>query len=331
MGERPRVCITNFINDDLAVERRILGDLADIEALGASCEEQLEGRIENAACVMVYHFMTMGTATVERLRQCRLIVRCGVGIDNIDFKTARARGIPVCNIPDYGTEEVADTAIAMLLALARGTHLMNSRLRSGRGPWHYTQAVPLHRLRGRTFAVVGMGRIGTAASHRARALGMDVAFYDPYVPDGWEKSHGVRRVDSLDELLAQAYALTLHCPLTPETENLIGAGQIGIMPRGSYLINTARGKVIDTSAIPPAIRSGHLAGAGIDVLPVEPPEREDPLIAAWRDPEDPCHDRVIVNPHAAFYSEEGLMDIRIKAAHACRRVLLAQPLRNVVN
>ncbi|HOD84479.1 MAG: Glycerate dehydrogenase [Planctomycetes bacterium ADurb.Bin126] len=328
---KPIVYITDFINDDLAIETSILGDLADVVALDVEGEQNLLGRIEDADCVMMYHFVTLRQATIERLHHCKLIVRCGVGIDNVDWAFARARGIPVCNVPDYGTEDVADSAMAMLLSLSRGVNLLNSRLRRGQGGWSYTQAVPCHRVRGRTLGIVGLGRIGTAMCRRAQAMGMDVVFHDPYLPDGWERAHGIRRAETLDELLPQAQALSLHCPLTPETTRLIGAGQIARMPKGSLLINTSRGAVLDTTVVPPAIRSGHLGGAGIDVLPLEPPPADDTLVTAWRDVNDPCHDRVILNPHAAFYSEEGLVDIRHKASHACRRALLGQELRNVVN
>jgi D-3-phosphoglycerate dehydrogenase/C-terminal binding protein len=186
MPDRPRVYITDFIADDdpLEAERQVLGELVDVVALAAEGEAALAGRVDDAACLMVYHFVTVGPATLERLGGCRLIVRCGVGYDNVDTGAALERGIPVCNVPDYGTEEVADSAIGMMLSLARGTHLLNSRLRRRRGPWIYTQAVPLHRLRGRTFGVIGLGRIGTAAAHRAKAMGMEVVFYDPYVADG---------------------------------------------------------------------------------------------------------------------------------------------------
>ncbi len=326
-----RIYITDFITDDLRVERGILGDIAEVRALGAEREEQLKGRIEDAACLMVYHFLGIGAETISRLQQCRLIVRCGVGVDNVDCAAARKRGILVANVPDYGTEDVADTTIGLLLNLTRGSHLLNSRLRSNRGVWSYTQASPLYRLRGRTFGVVGMGRIGTAATYRAKSLGMNGVFYDPYVADGWDRAHGVRRAETLNELLAQTHVLSLHCPATPETIGMIGAEQIARMQRGSFLLNTARGAILDTSAIVPAIRSGQLAGAGIDVLATEPPCADDPLIGAWRDPSDPCHDRVIITPHAAFYCEEGLLDIRIKASEACRKALLGQPLRNVVN
>jgi D-3-phosphoglycerate dehydrogenase/C-terminal binding protein len=162
-------------------------------------------------------------------------------------------------------------------------------------------------------------------------LGLKPVFYDPYVADGWERAQGIGRAESLAELLAQSHVLSLHCPATEETRGLIGAAQIAALPRGALLINTARGALVDTQAIPPAIRAGQLNGAGLDVLPGEPPVPDDPLVAAWRDPGDPCHDRVILGPHAAFYCEEGLLDIRTKAALACRRALLGQSLRNVVN
>ena len=140
----PRIYITDFLRNDLAVEKEILGDLALIIALGAESEAQLQGRIDDATCLMIYHFLSVGAATLARLRQCKLIVRCGVGIDNVDCATARKLGIPVCNVPDYGTEEVADSAIGMMLSLTRGIHLLNSRLRSGRGKWTYEQAVPVY-------------------------------------------------------------------------------------------------------------------------------------------------------------------------------------------
>ena len=227
MSEKPRICITDFITDDLAVEKQILGDLAEVHALGAETERQLEGRVEDAACIMMYHFVSLGAAMIGRLRQCKLIVRCGVGIDNVDAGAARRRGIPVCNVPDYGTEDVADTAMAMMLTLTRGTHLMNSRLRSARGVWNYTQAAPVRRLRGRVFAVIGMGRIGTAVGVRARALGMDVVFYDPYVPDGFiNERWSVRPVRGPRWRLsaAQLWRVHLLALLTPvHSLNLLGS------------------------------------------------------------------------------------------------------------
>jgi D-3-phosphoglycerate dehydrogenase/C-terminal binding protein len=254
-----------------------------------------------------------------------------VGFDNVDHAFARSIGIPVGNVPDYGSEEVADTALAMALSLARGVHYLNSRLKVKEGPWAYLQVVPLARLRGSVFGVVGLGRIGTAAAVRAKALGMDVIFYDPYKPDGYDKALGIRRVETLEELLARSLVVSVHCPLNEETRHMIDAQALAQMPKGSYLVNTARGAILDTKAVPEALASGHLAGAGIDVYENEPPPPDDPLLVAWRDPQHPAHHRLILTPHAAFYSESGLLDMRLKAAEACRRAVLGMPLRNIVN
>ncbi len=331
MSARAKVVITDFITGELEHERRILGDLADVIALDAKTESELAGRIEDADIVMVYHYLGLSAATIARLTKCKLIVRCGVGFDNVDRTAARACGITVANIPDYGTEDVADSAIGMMLTLTRGIHSLNTRLQNAQGDWSYTQVAPVLRLRGRVFGVIGIGRIGTAAALRAKALGMDVIYYDPHVPQGRDKSLGIRAVETLDELLAQAHVVSAHCPLTPETKHLLNRDTIAKMRPGSFLVNTARGGVVDVLAVLDAVTSGHLRGAGIDVLETEPPSPDHPLIKAWRDPNHPAHDRIIINPHAAFYSEEGLIDMRVKGSQNCRRVLLGQPPFNVVN
>ena len=313
------------------VEQKILGDLANVEALAVSSEEQLWGRIEDAAAVMVYHTLKVTSATIGRLTNCKLIVRCGVGYDNVDHVFARSKGIPVANVPDYGNEEVADSAIGLLLALTRGIAYQNTRLRPAGTPWKFDHVAPLYRLRGKQLGIIGLGRIGTAAALRGKALGMEVAFYDPFKADGYDKAVGVRRCETLEELLSQSFAVSCHCLLTPETQHIMNAQSIELMPKGSYLINTSRGAVVDITAIPAAIASGRLAGAGIDVLPIEPPPEDHPLLVAWRDPKHPAHTRVILNAHNAFYSVEGLRDMRVKGAEACSRLLKGLPLRNVVN
>lgn len=328
---RPRVVITDFITEPLDPERQHLGDIADVVALDALHEDQLVGRIEDADCVVLYHVLSITRKTIERLKHCKLIVRGGVGYDNVDGKAARERGIPVANVPDYGTEDVADTAIGMALSLARGVHFLNSFLQHRKGAWTHLHAAPVPRLRGRVFGIVGVGRIGTAAALRAKALGFDVAYHDPFVPQGRDKSLGIRCVETLEELLAQSYILSLHCPLTPLTRHLINRETIARLPKGAYLVNTARGGVVDVMAVVDALASGHLAGAGIDVLENEPPSDENPILKAWRDPNHPAHDRLILNPHSAFYSEEGSTDMRVKAAQNCRRVLLGKAPVNVVN
>lgn len=331
-GQRPRgkVVVCDFIGEPLDAERRILGDQAEVVAVEARTEEDLVGKVEDADAVMLYHIVRMSAVTIKRLERCRLIVRCGVGFDNVDLEAATTQGIYVANVPDYGTEDVADTALAMALNLARGIHFQNSRLRRGEGPWSYTQVQPLHRLRGRAFGIVGLGRIGTATALRAKAFGFEVLFYDPYVPQGADKALGIRRLETLEELLGQSHLVSLHCPLNQETRHLINRESLRHMLPGAFLINTARGAVVDGNAVIDAIAAGHLAGAGLDVLEGEPPSPDEPLLRAWRNSNHPAHDRLIVNPHSAFYSEEGLMDMRIKGSRNCRRVLMGEKPHNVI-
>lgn len=328
---RHKVVITDFINDSLDVEREILGDIADVVAHDAMDESELVGKIESADAIMLYHNLGLSAKTIANLTECKLIVRCGVGFDNVDRNLAKERGIPVANVPDYGTEEVADSAIGMALALTRGIHLYNQRMRQQPDPWMYHVASPLYRHRSRVFGIVGLGRIGTATARRALAMGMDVRFYDPFKPDGYDKAIGVTRVESLKELMAESFILSLHCPLNDESRHMINAETLQWLPDGSYLVNTARGDVVDTDAIPAALESGKLAGAAIDVLAVEPPSSDNALLKAWRDPSHSAYERLIVNPHSAFYCEEGLLDMRRKGAEACRRALTGQRLRNIVN
>ncbi len=331
MSKVSKVVVTDFITEPLTYERQVLGKAANIVALNAMCEADLAGQIEDAEAVMVYHYFRFTRASIERLQCCKVIVRPGVGYDGVDVAAAREHGIPVCNVPDYGTEEVADSALGMLLALGRGSHVLNSRLRRGAGPWSVEQAAPIPRLRGRNLGIIGCGRIGSAVALRAKSFGFRVWFYDPYLPDGVEKALGIHRTDSLEALLQISHLLSLHCPLTEETRGMIGARELAQLPKGAIVVNTARGGVLDTMAAIKALASGHLAGAGIDVLEQEPPLEDSPLLAAWRDPGHPAHDRLLLNPHAAFYCEEGAEEFRTKGAQEVLRALRGEPLRNVVN
>ena len=196
MPSLPKVVITDFIGEPLDHERSVLDGHAKIVALEAMREEDLIGRIEDADAIMVYHYFRFTRASIEKLERCKIIVRPGVGYDGVDLEAARERKIQVCNVPDYGTEEVADSALAMALSLRRGAHFLYSRLKRGLGEWNVDPAKPVSRLRSRVFGIIGCGRIGSAVALRAKAFGFDVVFFDPYLPDGIEKALGVRRVDS---------------------------------------------------------------------------------------------------------------------------------------
>lgn len=331
MPNEALVIITDLWVDDLALERDVLEGVADVVALGATSEAELIGKIDNADALICNHEVTIGWESINQLRDCRLIVRCGVGFENIDHQYAAERAIPVANIPDYGTEEVADSAIALLLALNRGANLMNSRLQRRVSPWNYSPVIPLRRLRGSVLGVIGFGAIGIATAIRAKAFGMDVVFFDPYARSGISKAVGVRRASSLDKLLLEAHAVSLHCGMSNETHHLINTESLKSMLPGAFLVNTARGPLVDTKAVLVQIENGLLGGVALDVLESEFPADDDPLIKAWRDPLHPAHDRVMITPHIAFYSEEGRKEMRIRSAQACRAALLGDPIPNVVN
>ncbi|MBY0513045.1 MAG: phosphoglycerate dehydrogenase, partial [Gemmataceae bacterium] len=189
-------------------------------------------------------------ATPGRLRA---IARAGVGVDNIDVPAATRQGVVVMNTPGGNTVSAAEHTITLMLAAARKVPAADAVMKAG--GWDRNKFVGTQ-VAGKTLGVVGLGRIGTAAALRAKALGMDVAFYDPHKQDGYDKALGVRRVEKLDDLLRQAFVLSVHCPLTPETRNIVDARAISLMPDGSFLVNTARGATVDATAVPPAIRSG---------------------------------------------------------------------------
>jgi phosphoglycerate dehydrogenase-like enzyme len=322
MAGRFRVLVTDFLGEG-DLEQQILGDIADLVMARARTEAELideRDLLASADALMVYHDLErLGDATFSLTTSCRGVVRAGVGYNNVDLLATGHRGIVVCNVPDYGTEDVADHAILLLLAVAR--QLLPCVALTRRGEWDYAPALPTPRMRGKTLGIIGCGRIGTATALRAKSLGLDVVIYDPLVPPGVEKALGVRRAYRLEELLEQSPFVSLHCYLDATTRHLIDAAALARMPRDGILINTARGPVVDEAALLASLDSGRLMGAGLDVLEHEPP-KDDHLAK---------HPRVVLTPHSAFYSMEGFQELRRKTAEEIRRILLGEPPRNPVN
>src|SRR4051812_41761314 len=218
MTQRYQVIVTDALAE-VGPERKILDDIADVTLLQTNDEADVARRGAEADVLLVYHTIKITERTIATLNKCRGIIRCGVGYDNVDIHAAGARGIVVCNVPDYGAEEVADHALMLLLAVARRLLPAHQAIRDG--TWDTTLVFGAPRLRGRTLGLVGCGRIGTAMALRARALGMRVVAFDPYRPDGLDKALGIERAWSLEELLPQAQFLSLHCPLTRETRHVL--------------------------------------------------------------------------------------------------------------
>ena len=267
-----------------------------------------------------------------RLQKCRILVTPKVGFDNLDLRAWGQLGIPVCNVPDYGTMEVADHAMALMLSLMKGVTFHTRELKKDpRGLWRPALNPYGKRLSACTMGIVGLGRIGTAAALRAKAFGMDVCFHDPYVENGRDLALGVRRVQELNELFATSDVISLHLPLSAETEKLINADVLAHSKPGLVLVNTARGPIIDLDALEQALREETVLAVGLDVLPTEPADPEHPLIKAWAAGESWIDHRLLITPHSAFYTPESVYDMRYKAGEIAMRYLQHGRLENCVN
>ncbi len=316
-----------------AVERAACPPGIELELYRATAADQVpDAAWRRCDAIVIWQVMALDRAVVDRLDRCRIVARAGVGFDGIDLAACAERGIAVCNCPDYGTTDVADHAIALYLSLVRGIDFFQGALRADPvGGWDWTAPPLIGRVRGRSFGVIGLGRIGTAAARRARALDMPVLFYDPYVPDGQELALGFERVRRLDELLERADVVSLHTPLTDETRRMIDAAALERMRSEAILVNTARGAIVDIDALAEALRAGRIAGAALDVLPQEPPDPQHPLIRAFCEQAPRLAGRLLLTPHAAFYSDAGMADLRRKPVETVVAYLTEGRLRNCVN
>jgi D-3-phosphoglycerate dehydrogenase len=246
---------------------------------------------------------------LHQLTRCKAIGRFGLGVDNIDVPAAAARGIVVTYVPDYCMQEVSDHAMALLLALARKVPFSNKLVQAGR--WEMPAIAPLRRLEGQVLGLIGFGNIPRAVAPKAKAFGLKVVAYDPYVPKEVFATAGVESV-SFDDLLARSDFISVHAPLMPATRGLVNAASFAKMKKGALIVNTARGPLIDEPALIAALDSGHLGGAALDVVTTEPLAKDSPLIG---------RDNVILTPHTAFYSVEALEELQTKCASDVARVL----------
>jgi phosphoglycerate dehydrogenase-like enzyme len=317
---------------DDSVERKIFGP--DVNILFRDTKELSE--LTDADCAAADGLMILRQAVTPadfaRFTKLRCVVRMGVGYDKIDRKAAAQHQVMVCNVPDYGTTEVADHAMSLALALRRGLLLHHHTQReSPPAPWTVIRDPLLRRADVQTFGIVGLGRIGTAVALRAKAFGFRVAFFDPNLPNGVDRALGVTRCATLEDLLRQTDTLSIHAPLTVETNGLLTRERLSLLPKGAVVVNTARGPIIDIDALHDLLKSGHLAGVGIDVVPVEPPVEPVPaLLAAYRARAPWTEGRLIITPHSAFFTPEAWDDIRTKSAETIRAALLGPKPQNVI-
>jgi len=314
------VVVSDHDFEDLSIERGVLDGVAEVRDAGGSLDPtgDVADRLADADGVLNLRY-DVDRELVERMDDCRIVARYGIGVDNVDLEAATERGVYVTNVPEYCQEEVATHALSLLLSLSRGVTRYDDSVAAGE--WDRDVATPIHRLSTRTLGIVGFGAIGRAVADRASALGFDIVASDPFVDAETAAEHGAELTD-YEELLGRADAVTVHSPLTEDTRGMFDATAFERMTDSAVLVNVARGPIVDGDALRDALAAGEIAGAALDVFPDEPPAADDPL----RD-----HERVVTTPHVAWYSEEANAERRRRAAENVRAALEGDRPENVVN
>jgi D-3-phosphoglycerate dehydrogenase len=323
--DRPRVVITDYDFGNVSVEKEILEAAgAEVIALQAKREEDLFEVAPHCAAMM-NQYARIGRETISRMKSCEVIARYGVGVDIVDVDAATERGILVTNVQNYCTEEVADHAISLWLTLARKLPAYDRATHAG--IWRWQSGQPVYRLRGRTMGIVSLGKIGQAIASRARAFGVEVIAYDPFLPAEAAASLNVELVSKAD-LLARSDYVLMQAPMTPETRHFLSDAEFAAMKPGAILVNTGRGPTVDNKALFRALTEGHLAAAGLD-----DPEEEPAKRANWSPDDNPIFSlpNVLVTPHVAYYSEESIHAARTTAATQVAKVLTGQRPDYTVN
>lgn len=312
------VTVSDSVFPNLDPARQVLSSIgADLRMADAPTPEGIVAAAASSDALLVT-YAKITAEMIQKMPKCRVISRFGIGVDNVDIPAATTAGIVVTKVPDYCIDEVSDHAMALLLSIVRKIPSSSGRTHGGR--WEMKAVVPIHRLRDSVLGLAGFGRIPQLVAPKAKAFGMKVIAYDPFVPEDVFRQAGVERVD-LAQLIATSDYISIHTPLTPETKHLFNRETFGRMKRGAYIVNTARGPIIDEAALAEALDAGQIAGAALDVMAQEPPP-PSPLFG---------RDNVIITPHTSFYSEESLVELQVKAAQEVVAVLSGKAPRNPVN
>ena len=272
---------------------------------------------EADAMVVVYAEITADI--INQLEKCKVIVRTGIGVNNVDVAAATQKGIYVAYVPDYCWDEVSDHALALAFSLARKVTLLDNSVKNG--TWDIAVAKPIFRLRGQTFGLVGLGNIARVAARKAKAFGFNVIAMDPFVSQADADPLGVQMV-AFDQLLKESDIISIHCPLVDATHHLFDEKAFDKMKSTAFLVNTSRGPVVDTQALVAALKSDKIAGAGLDVLEEAPPDPNGELLKL---------DNAIITPHTGFYSDQSSDDLRKFSFEEVVRVLQGQKPKNLFN
>ena len=316
MTAKAKVVITDYVWESLDVEHKTLDALAELVALKTKAPEEFLGEAKDCDALLNTYAGPITAEAMARMPKCRIIARYGIGVDTIDLEAATRAGIIVTNNPTYCIEEVAEHTLALLLACARKTAFYDRAVRAGR--WAVPPGKPMFRIAGSTLGLVGFGNIARQVAVRAAAFGMRVLFFDPFVSAG---SHGATSV-ALTELLGQSDYVSLHPPLTPQTRKMMNDDTLSRMKPTAFLINCARGPIVDTDALVRALDAKAIAGCALDTTDPEPLPDPHPLRG---------RDNAVITPHAAWYSEQAMRGLQAGAPGEVRRVLSGEWPVNVVN
>ncbi len=316
---RYRVLVTDYVWPTLDRERSILEPLGVELVPSPSGDEATLARLAAGVDGIMTCFASVTPAVVRAPAQLKVVARYGIGVDNIAVDVASGRDAVVTNVPDYCVEEVAEHALALLFACARRLTKYDRAVRDEN--WNSAVGTPLYRIAGKTLGIVGFGQIGSRMAAKAQALGLHILAYSPRLTPADAQETGCRAV-GLAELLKESDFVSLHLPLTPQSAQMFDRARFSQMKSGAIFINTSRGGLVESGALAEALESGHLSAAGVDVLPQEPPEPDEPLLR---------QDNLVVTPHVAFNSEESLAELQTRTAQSVARVLQGRMPESVVN
>jgi phosphoglycerate dehydrogenase-like enzyme len=272
------------------IEKQAIGNRARVKYFKCDTDGDWKGEVLKADYILLWHNTNMSDVVINKLEDCKAIIRIGTGYDSVDHLTAATRDIPVCNVPDYGTEEVADHSIALALALCRQIIPIDQECKNL--GWEIPNKEKVRRFNAMNFGVVGLGRIGASVALKAKALGFAASFYDPYLANGVDKSLGISRYKDWDMFLGHMDVISINCPLTEETHHMFTRKEFKKMDENAFIINTARGSIIKKDDLFRALRKNEIAGAALDVVEDEPLKTK----------EEAKTPNLIVTCHSGFYS-----------------------------
>lgn len=315
-----KIVISDYQYDTIEPQREVVRGYEDAELLDFQCKTEEDVlSLAGDADIIINQYAPMTAGVINGLDHCRAIIRYGIGVDTIDVKAATERGIYVCNVPDYGVDETSNHAISMIMALSRKLPVIMADVKKGN--WGLECGKPLHRFAGSTLGLVGLGRIATAITKKMVAFDLHIIAYDPYISREKAAELGVDLVD-FETLCRTSDYLSIHCPSTEENYHLMNREVFKMMKPTAYLINAARGAIVDEAALIDALEDGEIAGAGLDVLEKEPISHTSKLLAM---------DNVILTSHFGGYSEEAIFMLQRKAALEAVNILSGNPPFNAVN